>query len=255
MNGRPLPHVLLMALVAVAVARPASALPPSTPAAVEPVRVELVDDATLGAITGKYFGADMLVGVRIDILSSVATQQGGQAVASGTLHVQRNGSGFDVQLHTTSSASTVDGVAPAAATGAVASGATDVQVQGIGQVTQIAGDGNRLANLAVVRIGDALDPAAGFNGQASSQAQAGDAVARISFVDGRLALGVQATGIALTQASTPGAGFMQTGQIAGNGLTGTNMLQMQLVTAAMPTLSLQQLGIQQALSAVTGLRR
>lgn len=254
MNGQRLPLVF-MALVAAAAATPASALPPSTAAELPPVRVELVDDATLASMTGKYYGADMLTGVRIDLVSTLSTGQGGSATATGSLWVRRTDSGFEV--HIDSHAAATEGGAPTAATQNVATGGENLGVQGIGQVTQIAGDGNRMGNLAVIRIGGDAGTPAGFNGQASAQAGAGDLVARVSFVGGGVQLGLGATGATIRQDVMPGeAGrVMQLGQIAGNGFTASNSLQLQMMTAAMPTLSMQQLGIQQALAAISGLRR
>jgi hypothetical protein len=69
-------------------------------------------------------------------------------------------------------------------------------------------------------------------------------------------LGLVAPGATIRQEVTPGASgrIMQVGQIAGDGVTASNALQLQMMTAAMPVSSMQQLGIQQALSAVSGLR-
>src|SRR5689334_24943983 len=99
MNRHSLPLVLFMALTAVA-AFPASALPPSSADALwlAPVNAEPVDDAVLAQAQGKYFGADMLVGVRIDLVTQVATAGGGNAAAIGALYIRRSGSGFIVQV-------------------------------------------------------------------------------------------------------------------------------------------------------------
>lgn len=252
MKTQRLPLVF-MALVAAAAAMPASALPPSSAPA--PVRVELVDDATLARMTGKFFGADMLTGVRIDLVSTLANAQGGTAAASGSLHVRRTAAGFDVQVDSRAAASA--GTAPAPASGNVASGGGQIAVQGIGQITQIAGDGNRMGNLAVIGVGNELSAPAGFNGLTQAQAGAGDLTARVSFEGGGVQLGLAGIGATIRQDVMPGeAGhIVQMGQIAGNGFTANNSLHLQMMTTAMPTLSMQQLGIQQALSAVSGLRR
>lgn len=247
-----LPHVF-MALVAVAVAMPAAALPPSS--VPPPVRVELVDDATLAGMTGKFYGADMLTGVRIDIVSTLANAQGGSAVASGSLYVRRTTGGFEVLVDSRADATAGSGAG--SATGGTATGGEHIRVNGIGQVTQIAGDGNRLGNFAVIRLG--TDPAAptDFNGQAGAYAGAGGLTARVSFEGGGVRVGLGDIGATIRQEVIPdGAGrILQMGQIAGNGFTANNSLQLQMMTTAMPTLSMQQLGIQQALAAISGLRR
>lgn len=243
--------LVFMALVAAATAMPAAALPPSPP----PVRVELVDDATLAGMTGKFFGADMLTGVRIDLVSTLANAQGGTATASGSLYVRRTAYGFDVRID--SRADATAGTDPAVASDNLATGGEGIGVQGIGQITQIAGDGNRMGNLAVIRLG--ADPSAptDFNGLAGAEAGAGDLTARVSFDGGGVQLGLAGIGATIRQDVMPGGSghIVQMGQIAGNGFTANNSLQLQMMTTAMPTLSMQQLGIQQALAAISGLRR
>jgi hypothetical protein len=251
MNRHRLPLVF-MALVAAATALPAVALPPSD---LPPVRVELVDDATLGAITGKFFGADMLTGVRIDMVSNLAAANGGTAQASGSLYIRRGSAGYEVYVDSRATAEA--GSTPAAPTTNVATGGQHVAVHGIGQISQIAGDGNRMQNVAIIRVGG--EPAApeGFNGSMGAYARTDDVSARVSFIGGGLQVGAGALGATIRQDVLPGhAGrVMQLGQITGNGVTASNSLQLQMMTTAMPTLSMQQLGIQQALAALSGLRR
>jgi hypothetical protein len=252
MKKRFLPRGFLVGLVAAASAGPALALPPSS---LQPVHVEVVDDATLDGQTGKFYGADMLVGVRIQLVSTLTTAQGASASATGTLFVQRNASGgFDVQVDSQALANAGGSAAPGSAN--VAAGGEQIHVDGIGQVTQIAGDGNRMANIALVQLGTAPSSPSGFNGQAGADASAGGLTAHVSFNGGGVQLGLVAPGATIRQEVTPGASgrIMQVGQIAGDGVTASNALQLQMMTAAMPVSSMQQLGIQQALSAVSGLR-
>lgn len=258
MNRHSLPRVLFMALMAAAAAFPASALPPSSPRDplwIEPVRAEPVGDEELGRMTGKYYGADMLVGVRIDLVSRIATAGGGSAAATGALYIRRTGSGFTVQVDSRTHA--VAGTDGTAGDNVSAIGGDAITVQGIGQVTQIAGDGNRMGNVALVRVVGELPTPDGFNGLTQSQAQDGTMTATVQF-DGRgMQLGVGAGSAALGQnftstASTSGS-ILQFGRIAGDGFVADNALQLQMMTTAMPTLSLQQAGIQQALFAIAGL--
>lgn len=253
-----LPHVLLMALVAVAAAGPAAALPPFS----TDVDAAAVDDSELEGITGRYIGSNMLVGVRIELLSSLSTPNGAHASAAGALFVRRDGNGFQVLVDSRVDAysPTPDPLAtplPASAEGRLAAGGDTLYVQGIGQVTQIAGDGNRMSNLALIRIGDVGTAPDGYNGAMGSQATAGDLVAQVSFVGGGVQLGLTAPGATIGQhALVDGAGgVMQVGRIAGDGMVASNTLNLQLMAASMPTSSMQQLGIQQALSAISGLRR
>ncbi|AXK73181.1 hypothetical protein DWG18_13405 [Lysobacter sp. TY2-98] len=243
-----------MAFAAVAGAGPAFALPPSPPVNNTPLRVEVVDDAALGTMTGKYYGADMLVGVRIDLVSQLATAQGGTATAVGSLYVQKTGNGYDVQVDSHASASAGNGSAPVSNN--IATGGEQIHVDGIGQITQIAGDGNRMGNLTIVQLGSNPAAPSGFNGASSAQAQDGALQAQVSFVGGGVQLGLVAPGATIGQQVTPGASgrITQIGQIAGDGFTASNALHLQMMTSALPASAVQQLGIQQALSAVSGLR-
>ncbi|WP_162823855.1 hypothetical protein [Lysobacter sp. TY2-98] len=219
-----------------------------------PLRVEVVDDAALGTMTGKYYGADMLVGVRIDLVSQLATAQGGTATAVGSLYVQKTGNGYDVQVDSHASASAGNGSAPVSNN--IATGGEQIHVDGIGQITQIAGDGNRMGNLTIVQLGSNPAAPSGFNGASSAQAQDGALQAQVSFVGGGVQLGLVAPGATIGQQVTPGASgrITQIGQIAGDGFTASNALHLQMMTSALPASAVQQLGIQQALSAVSGLR-
>lgn len=255
MNRPSLPRALFSALAAAAAAvQPAAALPP--------LRAQIVDDATLATLSGRYLDAQMLVGLRVDLISSVATPQQGAAMASGSLLIQRDGAGFSVISDARSSA--VAG-ADAPAPDATASGAETVRMQGIGQIAQIAGDGNRLANLAAIEFVDqahADTAAAGFNGQTHSDSAAGALRAQVTFLDGGAQVGVQAPGVSLQQRLDGGAsggvasgGIAQTGRIAGDGVIAGNRLQLQIVTAAMTPQMSRQLGLQQALEGLRGLPR
>lgn len=252
MNPNTLPRALFMALVAVAAVPPAAA-------ALPPVRVEVVDDATLGTLNGRFFGANLLVGLRIDLVSSLSTSQGGNANATGSLYVARVGDGFDVRVDSRSSAMEGDTALADGSPHASATGAERLQVDGIGQVSQIAGDGNRMTNLTTLSFVPAGSIGAGqFNGLAGSSAGAGGMTAHVTFLDGGLQLALTAPGAALTQqVHITGANgqVLQAGRIAGDGMVGFNQLQLQLMTSPMSNAELRQLGVQQALAGLGGLGR
>jgi hypothetical protein len=250
-NRHTLPRALstVLLVAGAAAAQPAAALPP--------VQVEVVDDSTLAGINGKYYGANMLVGLRIDVVSTLHNAQQGTAQASGSLVIRRNGNGFDVSVGT--QAQTEAGGEAAPATG-IATGGQHLQVDGIGQITQIAGDGNQLSNLTSIRFVSDLTGADGLNGATSSQSNAGPMTAQVTFGDGGMRLDLTGPGSVLGQQFHPGANgadgrILQIGQIAGNGITASNQLHLQLMTQLMPALFQQQLGVQQALSGLNGLSR
>lgn len=258
MKCHRLSSVLPIALAMAAVATPAVALPPSHEAAPQPAHIpviegEAVADSELAAISGKYFGANMLVGLRVDLVSSLANGQGGAGKAVGSLYIARTAEGFDIRVHSQADASGTSSAAPGA--GTMVSGGDQIQVNGIGQITQVAGDGNRMANIAVIGVTDNLAAPEGFNGRTSAQADSGGISARVTFADGGLRLGLAAGGATISQAMSPANGgqITQIGQIAGNGFAASNNMHLQLMTATMSSLSAQQIGIQQALAAVNGL--
>lgn len=260
MNRPRLPCPLFTALVAVAAPAQAwAALPPSSPLP-DDVPVEVVGDDVLAGQTGKYFGANMLVGVRVDIVSALHASQG-SAAASGSLLVMRDASGATTVHVDARSQASENALAPGTITvtaslptSSVSGG--DLQVDGIAQVAQIAGDGNRLGNTTTIRFVDSVS-GSGFNGQTQASTTSGAMTAQVSFDGGGVRMDVGGPGAQLHQdVATDGAArVMQSGQLAGVGLTASNHLQLQLVTGAMPTQLVHQLGIQQALAGMVGLTR
>jgi hypothetical protein len=248
-------HTLPRAVFAVVLVAGAAAV--QTAAALPPVRAEVVDDATLAGISGKYYGANMLVGLRIDVVSTLHTAQQGSAQASGSVVIRRNGSGFDVSVGTQAQTGAGDDAAPATGT---ASGGERLLIDGIGQITQIAGDGNQLSNLTSIQFVSDLDGGGDLNGVASSESSAGSMTARITFTDGGLQLDLTGPGSVLGQQFRRGADgadgrLLQIGQLTGNGISASNQLHLQLMTQLMPSLFQQQLGVQQALAGLRGLSR
>ncbi|WP_152597847.1 hypothetical protein [Novilysobacter arseniciresistens] len=251
MNRHTLPRALFWILVA-------GAGPAFAGSALPPLHAELVDDATLSQVSGKFFGANMLVGLRIDLVSTMHSAQGGTAYASGSMQVVPDGNGgYLVQVHTDSGAGAGNGAA--LADGRVASGGEQLQVNGIGQVAQIAGDGNRLGNLTAISFTDATSAGGSFNGQASSASAAGAMSASISFDPAvGASLSITGPGSLLAQqigSDAAGGSIRQLGQIAADNVTAQNQLRLQLFTAAMPDSWQQHLGIKQALAGMDGVGR
>ena len=219
MDNRQLPLALFVALVVAAVpAQAGAALPPSSIAEVVAggTHADEIDDATLAGMTGRYLGNDMLVGLRVELVSTWQAADGRQATASGTLQIERNDNGgFQVAIDSRSDAS--GGVGGAG--NAAASGAESLDVRGIGQVVQIAGDGNRMANLATISVRPQSSAGGQFNGATGSSARSGDVTARVSFTGGG------------------------------------NAMALQLLTRTLPVSSAQMLGIRQALAGLQALPR
>ena len=80
MDNRQLPLALFVALVVAAVpAQAGAALPPSSITEVVEggANADSVDDATLADMTGRYLGNDMLVGLRVELVSTWQAADGG----------------------------------------------------------------------------------------------------------------------------------------------------------------------------------
>ncbi len=255
MNTRKLPLALFGTLVGMAVSASAEAAQPSPAVKPAPVRVEVVDEDTLSRINGKFYGADMLVGLRIELLSNWRTAEGSLS-AAGTLQIQRDANGgFTVQVDTRSDAQAAGGAGSGLAN-ASASGGDQVSVNGIGQVVQIAGDGNKFGNLTSISFSP-RDQGGDFNGQTHSTSTNGNLVASVSFENGGARLGLSAPSGLLSQSVVSGAdgGLMQAARVAGQDQIGSNTMQLQLQTATMPALTQQQLGIYEAMAGLRQLPR
>jgi len=234
----------------------AEAAQPSPAAKPQPVRVEVVDEDTLSRINGKFYGADMLVGLRIELLSNWRTAEGSLS-AAGTLQIQRDGNGgFTVQVDARSDAQGTGGAGNGLANG-TATGGDKISVNGIGQVVQIAGDGNKFGNLTSISFSPKDASGGSFNGQTSSTSTHGNLVANVSFENGGARLGLSAPSGLLSQSVVSGAdgGVMQAARVAGQDQIGSNTMQLQLQTAAMPALTQQQLGIYEAMAGLRQLPR
>lgn len=256
MNTRTLPLALFGTLVGMAASAYAEAAQPSQAPQTKPVRVEVVDEDTLSRISGKFYGADMLVGLRIELLSNWRTAEGNMS-AAGTLQIQRNSNGsFSVQVDTRSNAQAGGGSGSGLSNGS-AVGGDQISVNGVGQVVQVAGDGNKFANLTAISFAPHSASGGNFNGQTSSSSSAGGMVASVSFEGGGARLGLAAPSGMLSQSVVSGAngGIMQAARVAGQDQVGSNTMQLQMQTAAMPALQQQQMGVYQALAGLSQLPR
>ncbi|MGF6294022.1 hypothetical protein QFZ98_005883 [Paraburkholderia youngii] len=122
----------------------------------EPLRVQLVGDDVLATQTGKYAGATMISGFVLNVISQWQLPNGASALAQGSLSAVQNGGG---QL--TSSVSTFASVTggahghagdSGANPNAQARGGQSIGVNGVSQVSQVAGDRNSGTNSRADRL-------------------------------------------------------------------------------------------------------
>lgn len=226
-----------------------------------------VDDDVLARQTGKFADATMVSGFVVNLLSQWQLPNGALAVAQGSLNVVANAANqLSAQVQTAAAVVAGD---PSRANGtdpnAVASGGQTIRVNGVSQVTQVAGNGNTGSNAMTIDFGPNLGTASamlpGASSSPSAAAASADGTIRASIAFGAngvmLALNTPA-GVAsqiIAPAAAQAGSVAQLLQVAGNQQLVSNQLQLQLRTQQMSGGALRQAGILQALQAGFGARR
>jgi hypothetical protein len=194
--------------------------------------VHLISDDELGSIRGKYLAGLTIVGLQLELLSQWQAA-GNTLTAGGVLQVVHVGDGYQIQMG--SHASAAAGDAWSSSVGASASGANSLQISGIAQVSQLAGDNNQHSNLTVIDFAP-HDMSAQLNGQASSQATSDSADVSVNFSNGGATLAIQSSQSRLTQqvainSGPDAAGIMQVGGLVGDNQNSSNLLRLHIMTA------------------------
>jgi hypothetical protein len=147
---------------------------------------------------------------------------------------------------------------------ASATGGQNVSVNGISQVTQVAGDNNVGVNSAVIDFNGAqAQPLAGANAPSASSSAtnaAGTLKASVAFGNGGVSLALQTPAGVATQTVMPGnaqqpGSIAQLVQIAGNAQAVSNQLQLSLRTQPMSGALLREIGALQAMHDAAYIRR
>lgn len=230
---------------------------PAWPAApIQPVMVELVDDGELAAARGKYLGQFVVTGFMVEMATQWRNQE-----ALATASARLTATGLDrghpdvsvgTSAHVTASAQASSAPAPA--------GVPGLQISGLGQISQIAGDSNSMANVTTIAFQRDPLPGGGPSGAATSDAAAAGYRAHAAIAGNTLLIGVATpSGVASQAIQSRGAGgagnLMQTAQIVGHQQQVVNQMSVQLQIRAMNAGQLSQIGIGQALEAVSMMRR
>jgi hypothetical protein len=240
-----------------------------------------VDDDVLAHQTGKYAGATMISGFVLSVLSQWKMPNGATAIAQGALTVARNMQDEITEKVNTMVKVTEDRVAAdrhndganaadrhndgfnaahhnnGANPAAHVTGGQGVSVNGVSQVTQVAGDGNVGVNAAQIDFNNnaaqLANIAGGTNAPAASASNStGTIKAGISFGNGGVTVALQTPAGLATQTVAPNnaqqaGSIAQLLQIAGNNQQVANQLQLHLQTQQMSPLLQRQLGVLQAL--------
>ena len=261
------------------------------------VRWQAVADDVLAHQTGKGAGGTMVSGLVLELRSQWQMPNGGSASAGGMLAISTNANNaLSAQVSTSAQANDGgghrnayglgNGNAPhgnkaattsmtTAGTGAnpraSATGGQNVSVNGVSQITQVAGDGNVGANSTVIDFnGSGISTSVGNAGQGSgiganspsavATSASGNVKAGISFVNGGVAVTLQTPAGIATQTIVPagvqgGGSIAQLLQIAGNGQAVVNQLKLSIQTLPMSGALMRQIGVLQALQNSSPLKR
>jgi hypothetical protein len=219
------------------------------------VKVQMVDDDVLANQTGKYAGGTMISGFVLNVISQWQLPNGVTALAQGTLSAVENAAGQMVS--TVSTLASVNGGGPGSSSAgsganpnAQAGGGQSISVNGVSQVTQVAGDRNSGANSALIDFNNNVVAPAGTANAPSATASnsTGSIKAGISFGSNGISVALQTPAGLATQTIAPGNGqIAQLLQIAGNNQQVANALQLHLQTQQMSAAMIRQLGVLQAL--------
>ncbi|CAB3808286.1 hypothetical protein LMG28690_07020 [Paraburkholderia caffeinilytica] len=222
------------------------------------LKIQPVDDAILANQTGKGLAGDIISGVVVDLLSQWQLPNGATAVASGALSVVTNKlNQASVQFNSSAAVTDPTGNSGSGANrNASASGGQNVNVNGVSQITQVAGNGNLGTNQAVIDFNASPASLTGgsYNNATSAAASNanGSVKASVSLANGGISVSLQTPSGIATQTVAPSsaqqAGMIaQLLQIAGNNQQVANQLQLHLQTQQMSASMLRQIGVLQAL--------
>ncbi|MGQ7936898.1 peptidase C39 [Paraburkholderia sp. D1E] len=215
------------------------------------IKVQMVDDDVLANQTGKYAGATMISGFVLNVLSQWQLPNGVTALAQGTLSAVQNAVGQVSTTVNTLASVTGGGAGNSGANpNAQANGGQSISVNGVSQITQVAGDRNAGSNSAIIDFNNSAVTLAGTANAPSAAASnsTGSIKAGISFGSNGITVALQTPAGLATQTITPGNGqIAQLLQIAGNNQQVANALQLHLQTQQMSAAMIRQLGVLQAL--------
>lgn len=222
-----------------------------------------VPDSVLAKQTGKGLNGDMISGFVLNLLSQWQLPNGAIASATGTLKVATDALNR-VSAQVNSNAAVIDPHGTSAnltGTNNSATGGQSINVNGVSQITQVAGDNNLGTNQTLIDF-NVPSGTQNYNNALSAAAANGNGSikAAVNFGSGGISLALQTPGGVATQQIVPGnaqqAGMIsQLLQVAGNNQQVSNQLQLHLQLQSLSPAALRQTGVQQALQSALSLRR
>ncbi|WP_147432229.1 peptidase C39 [Pararobbsia silviterrae] len=244
---------------------------PFTASVAEPM-LQPVGDEVLAAQTGKAVGVSTISGFVLNLLSQWQLPNGESVSATGTLAVSKTATGYTAKTGATAIVNElvsqtnqavntyVSGLLNNGANGATTTGGENVQVNGVSQVTQVAGNNNVGSNTATIDFSPTSAASQILNGQTSANASGANGLAAsIAFNSTGAVLKLTTpAGVATQQVTanaTQSANIAQLMKIAGNNQAVMNQLQLHLQTSALTANQLRLMGVQAALANMTSLKK
>ncbi|QDX21358.1 hypothetical protein FP568_08890 [Pandoraea pnomenusa] len=222
-----------------------------------------VSDEVLSHATGKYAQQNMITGFQLVMQSQWQMPTGASLMATGVLGVNQGAGGYQVQ--TGAATGILPGVANATTpVTQVVSGGASVLINGVAQITQVAGDANNALNKAVIQYapGVAIASLIPVSGQGAnhSQTTVGNLNASVAITSAGMQITLNTPNGNLGQSIGGGAGaamnqIMQVVQVAGNAQQVMNTLQLNLQSSPITSGGLRQAGVQSALANMAAIRR
>lgn len=216
-----------------------------------------VSDEVLSHATGKYAQQNMITGFQLVMQSQWQMPTGASLLATGVLGVNQG------QVQTGSSTTVIPGVVNAAAPTTQAVTGAHALVNGVAQITQVAGDANNALNKAIIQYGPGVSLAllVPISNQSTSNSSTtvGNLSANVAISSAGMQLSLNTPNGNLGQSVAGGAGgamnqIMQVVQVAGNAQQVMNTMTLNLQTSALTSGGLRQLGIQNAMANMVAIR-
>lgn len=244
-----------VALTASAAARASAVTDDLSEVVASPVMAELVGDDELAAVRGKYMGASLVSGFVVEMVSrwqnDTAIATASARVAAANLAAARA-----VSQATASLSAQVQSLAPGNVQGNGGVAGSAVQVAGVGQVTQIAGDANSASNVSTITTQTAPIQAATGNSNPAPQVAQGNGITASATIaaGGGVSVAIQSAAGSATQNAQTGS-LMQTARITGDAQQVLNLTNITLQVQQLSSRQLTQTSMRDALAAMATMRR
>jgi hypothetical protein len=229
---------------------------PATPADEDatPVLAELVPDEELAHARGKYLGSSLVSGFMVQM---VTRWQNDKAIATATASVSAAGLAVDHAIAQASAnlSARVQALGSAPVTGNGGTANSQIRVDGVGQITQIAGEGNTASNVGTIATTTGPLPPVAEHNPAPQVAQGNGMTASATIGGaGGIQLAIESLAGQAIQSAQSGS-LTQATRITGDAQQVLNQTNITLQIQQMSIRQLSHGGMRDALRAIATMRR